>query len=348
MYNLDEVRSIHLEVTTRCQAKCPACSRRLNGGELNPGLELTEITVDKFREWFKPDFIKQLNHLYMCGNNGDAVTSDNTLPIFEYLRQTNDSMKLELHTNGSARTTAWWQKLAELNVNVVFALDGLEDTHDYYRVNTDFNTILDNAQDFISAGGDATWFMLVFEHNQHQLDQCQQLAKALGFNHFNYKHSVRFDGVGPIIGVDENYNVIRKIYPSDIAKKEMSIANKYLVEHVAKNDYMAVPWSEVGVDCQAKRDKQIFVAADGTITPCSFISALKEYPASPQRMDYLSVMKKFYNLNYTSLVDIFNKNYFRDIENNHTDANLKICAHTCTKGVDNCKLYSESLGVTHG
>ena len=344
MYALDEVRSIHLEVTTRCQAKCPACSRRINGGQLNPGLTLTDITVENFKKWFSPDFIKQLHHLYMCGNNGDPITSDNTLPIIEYVRSQNPDMKLEMHTNGSAREVNWWKRLAELDVNVVFALDGLEDTHDYYRVNTDFNKILDNATDFIDAGGDATWFMLVFQHNQHQLDQCRKMAKAMGFNSFNYKHSVRFDALDPVIGVDDNFNVIREIHPSDHAKNEMKIARKYLFEFAIRTGFGEMPWGDIGVDCEAKHNKQIFVAADGTVTPCSFISSLKESPTHPQRIDYLTKLKRFYNLHHKSLDDIFNENYFQDVEDNHKQGKLKICSLTCTKGVDSCKLYSDALG----
>lgn len=344
MYRLDEVKSIHLEVTTRCQAKCPACSRRINGGELTPGLELTEITIDNFKSWFDPDFISQLKHIYACGNNGDPMVSDHTLPIFEYIREINPTMKLEMHTNGSGRDSKFWQKLASLDVNVVFALDGLEDTHDYYRVNTDFNKILDNAQDFIAAGGDATWFMLVFKHNQHQVDDCKKMAKALGFNKFNYKHSVRFEMNEPVIGVDDNFNVIREIHPSDHARKEMNIARKFMVDFAAQEDFDSVPWENIGVDCEAKENSQIFVAADGTITPCSFIASLKEYPVHPRRVDYLSKMKQFYNLHHKSLNDIFDDNYFTDVEKLHEKGKLKICATTCTRGVDSCKLYSDALG----
>ena len=55
-------------------------------------------------------------------------------------------MKLSMHTNGSAREQNWWKELAKYRVIVTFGIDGLEDTHHLYRISTDFNKIIDNAQ----------------------------------------------------------------------------------------------------------------------------------------------------------------------------------------------------------
>ena len=46
MYNITDIRSMHFEVTSKCQAKCPMCPRRINGGKLNPNLILDEITLE--------------------------------------------------------------------------------------------------------------------------------------------------------------------------------------------------------------------------------------------------------------------------------------------------------------
>ena len=45
-------------------------------------------------------------------------------------------MTLQMHTNGSGRNKNWWKELALLNVKVIFGIDGLEDTHKLYRINT--------------------------------------------------------------------------------------------------------------------------------------------------------------------------------------------------------------------
>ena len=64
MYNYKDIKSIHLEVTSKCQARCPMCPRRLQGGPLLDSLYLEEITLDIFKEWFPLDFIQQLNHQF--------------------------------------------------------------------------------------------------------------------------------------------------------------------------------------------------------------------------------------------------------------------------------------------
>ena len=56
-----------------------------------------------------------------------------------------------------------------------------------------------NVRAFIKAGGDASWDMLVFKHNQDQVDECRQLSKSLGFVNFTFKNSARwsdFDSSG--------------------------------------------------------------------------------------------------------------------------------------------------------
>ena len=85
MYSLSDIKSIHLEVTSKCQASCPMCVRNIQGGIDSPNLKIAEITLYQFKEWFPVNFIKQLDKVYMCGNTGDPIIAKDTLKIFEYL-----------------------------------------------------------------------------------------------------------------------------------------------------------------------------------------------------------------------------------------------------------------------
>ena len=82
MYNLEDIKSVHLELTSKCQASCPMCARNIQGLD-NPWLELDEISLAQFKEWFPVDFIKQLDRLFMCGNLGDPIIARDTLEIFQ-------------------------------------------------------------------------------------------------------------------------------------------------------------------------------------------------------------------------------------------------------------------------
>jgi hypothetical protein len=73
----------------------------------------------------------------------------------------------------------------------VFSIDGLEDTNSVYRQNVSWSKLMTNAQSYINAGGSAHWDMLVYRHNQHQVDECEQLAREMGFTWFRAKVSKR-------------------------------------------------------------------------------------------------------------------------------------------------------------
>ena len=114
MYNLKDIKDVHFEITSKCQAKCPMCPRRIAGGPLNPFIKLDEVSLETFKKWFPESFIKQLNSMFMCGNLGDPIISKDTLEIYQYLREVNPNISLAMHTNGSAREPAWWEKIAKV------------------------------------------------------------------------------------------------------------------------------------------------------------------------------------------------------------------------------------------
>ena len=48
MYSYDEITTVHLEVTQRCQASCPMCDRNENGGADNKHITNAELTIEDF------------------------------------------------------------------------------------------------------------------------------------------------------------------------------------------------------------------------------------------------------------------------------------------------------------
>ena len=131
----------------------------------------------------------------MCGNYGDPAAGKYTLDIFRYFRQVNPEIVLGMNTNGALQTTFWWHSLGQLLSGTqdycVFSIDGLEDTNATYRRNSNWPKLISNIEAFVAAGGRAHWDMLVYRHNQHQVDACEQLARDLGFKWFRAKVSKR-------------------------------------------------------------------------------------------------------------------------------------------------------------
>ena len=195
MYNYEDIRTIHLEVTQNCQAACPMCDRNMNGKGINPHINLDELTLEDCKKIFKPQFIQQLDTMYMCGNLGDPIIAKDTLEIFKYFRQENPNIWLSMNTNAGARDEMWWAKLAKTFGRmgaVIFSVDGLEDTNHLYRQGVNWKAVERSMDAFIKAGGRARWDFLVFEHNQHQVEEAEQLSKQKGFERFVAKKTGRF------------------------------------------------------------------------------------------------------------------------------------------------------------
>lgn len=316
MYKLENIRDVHLEITSKCQARCPMCPRRINGGVMNPLLELRDIDLETFKLWFPIDFIKQLNSLFMCGNYGDPIIGKDCLEILEYLKEINPNIHLSMHTNGSARDTNWWIKLAKTIDRVVFGIDGLGDTHHLYRINTDFNNIIENATAFISAGGNAEWHMLVFEHNEHQVDQCNKLSKLLGFKTFQSKHTSRFVN-NKFHVLDDEGKTINILKPTKHSLNIIPKVQNYLSE------------IKPIITCKAIKYKQIYVAASGAVSPCCWLDFEHVLHRQDNRIDYMDKIGKLPNLTSNSLKEIFDTDYFNDIENTWSTDPLLECSKQC-------------------
>ena len=202
LYHSDEVRIVHLELTHRCNAACPMCSRNVHGGALNPDMPLAELSLADIKAILLPEFLGRLKRIYACGNYGDPIVARDCIEVFRYLRDNGPELNLDLHTNGSARRPDWWRELAMIMKQgphyLRFGIDGLADTNHLYRRGTDWKTIMRAAEAFIEAGGRAEWDFLVFKHNEHQVEEARRLAREMGFKEFFVRKTGRFLGSGDL------------------------------------------------------------------------------------------------------------------------------------------------------
>jgi len=190
---LRNIKVLHLEPTDVCQAACPLCARETDKNfRKDHQHHLDLYTISKV---FSDEQIAGLDKMFMCGNYGDPAAGKSTLGIYKHFRSINPDIVLGMNTNGGIQTTFWWHALGGIMNQsrdyVVFSIDGLESTNHVYRKNVVWSKVMQNAQAFIEAGGSAHWDMLVYKHNQHQVDECEQLAKDMGFKWFRAKVSKR-------------------------------------------------------------------------------------------------------------------------------------------------------------
>ena len=283
MIDYDDIRDVHLEISTLCNAACPLCPRNFRGYPYNNGYPELNFTLEHARKIFKPDFLKQLTCIHINGNYGDIVMNPEAVDIVQYFREHNKNLKIDISTNGSARNQTFWQDLATCDAEVFFCLDGLEDTHHLYRQNTSWQTIIKNAKTFISAGGRAVWKFVKFDHNIHQLNACHQLSKDLGFGRFETVDRGR--NIGPVFDKHGNYTHSIGKY-SGPTEFEL-LFHKKKTDEVLLEDIAGGREPNKTLSCYTITKKSIYIAANGDISPCCWIGF---YPGTYGSGEYLQAV----------------------------------------------------------
>ena len=286
-----EITGYEIEITSNCNARCPDCSRtRLL--EKNQ-LIINEININDFKNWFSKEYVEN-KRFHFCGALGDAVVHKDCMLFIDHLKSLN-AKSIEVVTNGSIKKPNWWAELA-LKANVVFSIDGLEDTNHIYRKNTSFKKIIENAKSFIDAGGEATWEYLIFDHNEHQIEEAKHLAKKLKFKEIIFKKTAR-----------------RRKMKKDTRQYEDT--DEYLKKI---NTYK--------INCKWKKDKRLFISCYNELFPCCHFN----WPTY-----YSKILNKKYNdfnnLNYFTIEEILNHNFYKfDLEKSWlSDKKYECCALKC-------------------
>jgi len=328
-----KIKQVHFEPTQLCQASCPMCDRNKNGGEVNQYLNDTSISLDQCKQIFPREFIQQLKVLYMCGNHGDPIFAPDCLEMMEYFRECNPNISLSITTNGGARKTEWWERLAKVVDFVNFSVDGLEDTNHLYRQGVVWNRVEENIDAFTSAGGIAHWTFLVFNYNEHQVEEARLYSKLLGVDKFIVKKSGRYltssherktehqavfrKGQGELLS-----EPTREEYKNKALQKDVDIIK--IIEH-----------EEVSPKCVDR--KEIYVSAEGYVFPCCWTAGqMYKWYKEPESTQIWENLKQ-YNANAfdSSIQDVIDNGFFKSISDRWTgDNRLDVCVLKCNKKFD--------------
>jgi hypothetical protein len=266
MFKFSQLEKIQVEITNRCQASCPMCPRNIHGGLDNPLLKTNDWSVEKFSKIINHEVLQHLKELSFCGDFGDPILNNDLIDMCSYLSANSSLLAVQIHTNGSARNKNWWYNLAKSlpqNHTVIFALDGLVDTHHIYRIGTDFDKIIENALAFIHGGGNAEWCFIRFKHNVHQVDQAKSMSSRLGFKKFSIKNSKRFSRPFPVVDKQGKF-----LY--NIEQPEDNV-----VEFVGRDQVINhVNWKDADkINCQSIAHKELYIDAHYLLSPCCMVGA---------------------------------------------------------------------------
>lgn len=342
MYKYEEIKKTHLEISSLCQASCPMCARNYHGGQPNPLLPEKNLSLDFFKSIHPHEFVSRLESMSFCGNYGDPILNNHLLSMVKYVKEHNTTLHMDIHTNASARTTAWWEDLArslpEHHI-VHFGIDGLADTHHLYRIGTDFNKIIKNAKAFIKAGGRARWNFITFKHNEHQLEGARALSKQLGFESFQEKQTARFIGTEVFHVLDKNNQVSHTLMPPNERKIEF-------IDRKTVENYKTFI-NSCSIKCEVEETKSVFIDAQGYLWPCCFVASVPYHYTQPERLAWefvqdskQSLMAKIeafggmegLNLNTHTMQEIVDSNVWQTMwDESFEDRSMPICARVCGK-----------------
>ena len=296
-------------MTTRCNTNCFSCCH-------TPDMR-DYLDVEVLKKFIDKKACEKIGRISFCGRAGEALFHPRFLEFVKHLKNINYNLPIQFLTNGSGRDISWWEELADtLNYetdNAIFALDGLKGVHEIHRPGTNFDIIFRNLKAFIKAGGRADWQFILFKHNQHQVKEAEKIAYDIGCEYFRVIPS--------------------RIY-NDVFEKptiDLNLSPPKIFGYREKKDKDAHP-----IYCRHTHfDKGFYIASDGLVSPCLFLSTLnKEHiqnndmPLSPKfKINFLKYKHDLDIYNGLSFEEIINLPYFKWVEDNHSK--IGICGVLC-------------------
>ncbi len=353
--SLEQITTIQLDHTSRCNLRCPQCARTAKDGSVKPSLPAgRDLTVEDYRIILEPFRSREIK-LFHCGNYGDAIASPTFEATLDFCQSYAPKARYTIITNGSLRTANWWRDLAKrLSVHsqnkVCFSIDGLSDTNGIYRVGSSFEKVIENLSSFIQGGGRARWDYLVFEHNKHQVEEARNLAEKLGVAEFNVKMTSRFISTETDVHNKKIENKKTKI--SDLEKnKNIDNFNKIIKQYSSFKDYAA----NTPITCKYQKQTSIFIDFDTRLWPCCWMGApvFINDDSDIQKQHIQKVLNKYgpeFNMLRIHGWDILNQDYFanhierswaRDFSDPENPRNFT-CGRTCGEKYEFSSGYGEN------
>jgi len=332
MFDLSKPLDANWELNNICNLMCPQCSRNVivNGvlqkrtDDIVGGktLDDTDNSLETFKKVWG-NIQHPMRTIRFQGHLSENVASRDFLPICDFIIE--QETRVEVSTNGSLRSTSWWYELGKVfskspKSKVKFCLDGMGPELSLYRIGASYDKIIENATAFMEGGGFAIWAMIVFKHNQHQIEDAKRESKRLGFRDFRLTHTTR------------RYNTD---IPYTYKGKDYILQNQDVFTGWNKKVNESLKYSESdeleGISCKAVKENQIYVSHKNKVWACYYIPEM-EFLAHEQKWykDYYDNDKN--TLENKTLYEIFNDVFYDILPMSweETGACLSLCKNNCS------------------
>jgi len=315
MKRKEDIKELQIGLTTRCPGSCKFCFRvELAKCYQWDGYPVVDLDPDHL---FKiVDDLPNLRNIIMIGNKGEVIFHPEFKNIIKEFKSRAKIKSMYIATNGAGRPKEFWHWLGEIlgeEDSVVFAIDGLQDTHHIYR-KTSFDLIYNNMLEFIKGGGNAWWQSIVFKHNQHQVETARQLAKDIGCRRFIVMASRAYD--------DE---FERPVFTDEVSEK-----TKHELAYENLND--------TDISCESLINGRVYLATRGLLFPCCRVACFysEEMYRDPNQLGSKILTKQgrgTISTHQNSIDNILNSDFFNRVfdhmDDKYTDDPMTGVEYTC-------------------
>ena len=328
MWNSSMVEWLDIEVTSYCPLKCPGCLRQQLGHYIEPHLNKKKLDLDLLKQRINKEDLPNLKTINFCGSIDEPMTHPQIEEIAEWV--TSNGWFLNINTSGSVRMPKFWSKfgsfLGSHSHSVLFGIDGLRDTSERYRIGSDWKLVRNNFRAFISSGGTAVWQFIVFEWNQHQMEDAKRISTEEGFSGFRVIWSHR-DKSGE---VRKRGDVLQQDTLSGLPTKSS--------ESILRMDPLS---------CRYLQAKRLFLNHQGILLPCCHFHSdiLKTIWGKWDHDTDLTLLwqsegGEAVNIHNNSIPQILDGGFFSGITESWEDNPLTRCVNTCmSKNYDRLEDY---------
>lgn len=299
MWSTKTLEWIDIELTSFCNLHCPSCFRETDQAKQSTFLNSKVLDLQLIKKRLILNDLPNIKIINFCGSIDEPTTHPQLFDIIKYFKTWN--VHINIATNGSTRTPAFWQNLGELLKDsphrIHFGIDGSNELSERYRKGSSFPKVQQNWRAFISGGGKAIWQFIVFDWNEHQLNEARQLSNEEGFVGFKTIYSHR------------------------------NKSGEKQTQHI----------EEKCIDCRYLKQQRIFINHMGDVIPCCHLNSetivfnnVNKPFSDYTNLYYNSFGKLSSNLKYQSLSEILNGSLFNNITKSWTSPlPLEKCINTC-------------------
>lgn len=336
MIPISKLTNIHLEITNKCNSRCPGCARTVDG-DTHPKLKplLMEWSLEQVKKFFPAQHLSK-KYFTLGGVVDEPLMNKNILDIVKYILDNDGGV--EIYSNTGANTAKVWQTLGEWSkqterLHMIFSVDGLKHTNHLYRINVDWDKVEQNMSAYAKTKGSCEWQYLVFEHNESDIPEAKKLANSLGIP-IRLRQNVR--NIKPWNAVAKkkvNGKIVEETYTINPAKDESLIHPE--TEKVAgwhKQYYLTSSDEAKTIKCKLLHDREIFVDWSGKVFPCCWFAS--DYFLDPQ--SHLKEVDLEYgtgwnSLHLHSLEDILAHEYYTVLLRKSWEKGSKFYSEECFK-----------------